>query len=248
MKRNLLYFICPFKHQDEWRQNVAELFQYLDAFNHRRIVTISQGKGIENAGEVQKMFEGKRIEFIEVENDPILCETRPFVRMLNEVQSVHAQEISFYAHAKGVSYERGSSYLRNIQLWRRAMYYFCLNDMRQIDSVMQHFNCCGCFKRSRSCKPYVPEPWHFSGTFFWFNHQKLYSHPNWAQIKKDTRWAVEGYLATLFEEKSAYCLFGENKKKNDTRSPKNWNESKWNQILSPYSLSVNSMPFNKFVG
>jgi len=84
----------------------------------------------------------------------------------------------------------------------------------------------------------VPEPWHFSGSYFWFNHQKLYSNPNWAQIRKDNRWAMEGYLATLFEQESAYCLFSDDPKNNDIRSPMTWNEEKWRQILAPYSLNV----------
>jgi len=117
MKRNLIYYICPFKDNDEWRKNVQRLSRYLNVFNHRLIIAIAQGKGIESAEEVKKMFEEKRIEYAEVENDPVLCEVKPFMRLLKEVQSIDAEEITFYAHAKGVSVGHRDSKLKNIRIW-----------------------------------------------------------------------------------------------------------------------------------
>ncbi len=238
MKRNLIYYICPFKSNYEWKKNIEELLQYLEVFNNRLIVSIARGKDLEDPSKVKKMFGVKKCEYLEVENNRNLGETEPFMKMLKRVYSVDPEEISFYAHAKGVSPSHQLSRLKNIQIWRNLMYYFCLGNIQQIDTVIKNFSSCGCFKRDFPCSPNVPEPWHFSGTFFWFNHANLFNCSNWSEIRKDTRFAAERYLATLFDSSSAYCLFGEAQKGN-VASPDIFSKREWAKLLKPYRLNSN---------
>jgi len=239
MKRNLIYYICPFKDNGEWKKNIKTLSQYLNVFNNKLIVTIAQGEGLEYAGQVKKMFKVKNIEYIEIENNPRLGEVEPFMQMLKRVYSVDPEEITFYAHAKGVShYHKSKKKMMGIQIWRNLMYYFCLNNINEIDAIMKNFSCCGCFPRWWPCLPWVPEPWHFSGIFYWFNHQKLFNKPNWNRIRKDSAYAVEGYLANYFGKESAYSLFSDETQKHNVDSPINYDEEKWKHVLAPHNLKI----------
>lgn len=196
------------------------------------IVAIAQGNELESAKEVKRAFVVKNIEYIEVENDPALCEVRPFARMMKEIASVDPEEITFYAQAKGVTPSRPKNELENIIIWRKLMYFFCLNRINRIESILKKYPRCGCFKKSNPCEPFVSENWHFSGTFFWFNHQKMFSRSEWELVRQDTRFAVEGYLAHFFNVEEAYCLFGNEPTPNNL---KGHSKDQWMKVLSESS-------------
>ena len=64
-------------------------------------------------------------------------------------------------------------------------------------------------------------PWHYSGTFFWFNNKKLFSIPNWQDVPQ-SRWGVECYLGKHIDVEDAYCLRAGGRSGGDYYQSKTW--------------------------
>ena len=208
MIRNLLYNCCAFGWHDEWRLNVEKLNQYASIFNGRRFIIVRVGENILPPEEVKKAFTFNA-EFIELPNDPVLGECSGFLDVLGLLESHREDEITFYAHTKGVRYYRGIQWLSQmndhqldgIRLWRNTMYEQCLQDPILIDEIMQRFACCGCFRRVQTVGD-----WGFSGTFYWLNHAKLFSRP-WREALPKERVGLERYPHALFNISESHCLY-----------------------------------------
>lgn len=243
MKRNLIYYICPFKSNHEWILNVNELNKYINIFNNKIFVVIATGNKLVNPEKVKKQFNRNDIEFILMPNDKKTGELMPFKRMLQEVYSLNFDEITFYAHAKGVSPKwqnrTNKKYLPKVKVWRNFMYYYCLKDPYEIENILNDFACCGCFHLDENigdtgCK------WLYEGTFFWFNNGRLFRLKDWDSIKKD-RYAVEGYLGCKFPRSLSYPL-------NVNRSSKNLKtlleitHEEWDNLL-PLNLKFSDFEF-----
>lgn len=236
-KRNLIYFVCPFKSNNEWRLNIRELMKYWDIFNGKKIVTVARGDELACLQTVKKEFKDYRsVKFLTVSNDRELGEVKPFKNMLELVQSLDPCEFTFYAHAKGVSpkYQNRTNrhFMKTIRIWRNSMYHYCLRDSNQINRVLSDFSCCGCFKNTACVGLGHPSSkWHFAGTYFWFNNKQLFRLDDWEKVEGD-RWAVEGYLGCKLPESEAYSLFAHDP---DRRGGLMWmGEEQWNSILPDF--------------
>jgi len=208
-KRNLIYFVCPFKNNNEWRLNIRELMKYMHIFNNKKIVVVGQGDKIFDISKVRKEFNDNSIVFYAMPNDKNLGEVLPFKKMMEKVYSLDPCEFTFYAHAKGVSpkYQNRTNrkYMSNIRIWRNTMYYFCLRDPNLINRILSDFSCCGCYTNfknigNNSCK------WFFAGTYFWFNNKRVFSRDDW-EIDMCDRYSVEAYLGCRFSLEESYNLF-----------------------------------------
>jgi hypothetical protein len=209
MKRNLIYFICPLSHTNVWRQNVEKLSRYLDCFNGRMIVTIAEGENCVPSDEVIKAFPARyKIEFLTAPNDKAVGETPHFVKMAKIIESKDSDEITFYAHAKGVSYANPSSSYR---IWCDKMYHHNLADFELIEHIFdQEYDSIGCFRRkSHRVGKDRGHTWHFSGTFFWFRHSKTFIGDWENVVTKDCRWGVEGFLGKVMPIEKSFCIYGE---------------------------------------
>jgi len=102
-RRNLLYHVWPVR-GGTWKWNLDELKQRIDLFNGRRIVGIVCDARSEPADAVQEYLEGHGCEYVVTNNDE-RGEAATFPLMLERVASDSPDELSFYAHAKGVKYE-----------------------------------------------------------------------------------------------------------------------------------------------
>lgn len=208
MLRNLIYFICPFESNDEWRKNVIELKKYWSIFNGRKLISIATGDDLCNASEVESYIDFNDAEFVHVNNSEKLGEVVAFIPALKKLYSIEEKEVSFYAHAKGVSPGKSDEEIEAVRIWRNLMYAYCLSDPIKIDAALSHYACAGSFAKYGTHHLPMPVKWHFSGTFFWFNHKQLFSK-NWKTIENN-RYGVEGYLPQFFSEKEMFCLFGDN--------------------------------------
>jgi hypothetical protein len=121
------------------------------------------------------------------------------------LKSTREDEITFYAHTKGVAHTSRKNTTEEqriaIKQWRNRLYSECLGYPGRIDNILKVYSACGCFLRFHS----KTTPWFFGGTFWWFNHQKLFTK-NWKKIKKDRR-GVEYYLSGFFNVKEVYELY-----------------------------------------
>ncbi len=205
--RSLLYNCCPLG-DTEWKLNVEQLLKYGDVFNGRRIILVKVGDGLAPAADVREEFGVFRAEFMEVPNDPDLGEVAGFVEGLARLESVYADEATFYAHTKGVSYDgKPVEQLAGVRTWRNMMYNHCLGDIRSVESALQGKPIVGCFKHYGSTPPMEEVDWHYAGTFFWMRHDALFSR-DWRTIYQK-RFGVEMYPGTHFDVEEASCLYSD---------------------------------------
>ena len=77
-----------------------------------------------------------------------------------------------------------------------------------VEEILKKYPCCGILKKGYHKKDewcHYDVPWHFSGTFFWFNNKRLFSK-DWKNINVLNRFGVETYLSNYFSDKEAFCL------------------------------------------
>lgn len=217
MIHNLFYNCCPLEWNEEWKLNVEKLNQYANIFNGRRLVIVREGKRIVPPHKVKDAFSFDA-EFIVLPNDPVLCEVSGFIDVFGQLKSTNPQEVTFYAHTKGTGRRRYDAYilLESVRRWRNAMYEQNLSNPL-IDKLLQTYACIGCFRSKKpfpkSLIPHSDSAWHYSGNFWWVNHARLFSKPNWATIPQ-ARHGVEVYLSTLFNVDESYCLYEDDLSRN----------------------------------
>jgi len=202
MIRNLLYNCCPLESgADIWRDNVEFLHRYSGIFNNRRIVIIRTGEGLEPPEAVKELFRMPDIEFVELPNDRKLQEVSGFIETLGKLESLNPEEITFYAHTKGVKHAANgtsSEGLISIRQWRNRMYHECLSAPDKIDSIMKAHPACGCFVRKVGpVRGIVGYGWLFSGTFYWVKHSVLFKR-SWKNIIQH-KMGTERYPSVVFD-------------------------------------------------
>lgn len=210
MTRNLLYNCFAPKWSSEWQPNIERLCRYADAFNGRKVVLIKTGGAEEG---VEGLFAPLGdVEFVHVPNDPELGEVVGFLDALDLLKSEDPNEVTFYAHTKGVKYKQPlERYMVAIRSWRNRMYDECLKDPAKIEALLEEYACAGCFLRPSEAVQVEGAGWHYAGTFWWVNHARLFTLPGWRDIAQ-TFWGVEGYLGRHLPVESAHCLYGEDLK------------------------------------
>jgi hypothetical protein len=213
-KTNLIYHVYPSKKNDVWIQNIEQLARRWQNFNHQRVVAIATGPDCCHPDEVKEMlyFPNRPAQFIEMENDPILRETKSFLPLLQSIQSQDPNEATFYAHTKGTS---TAEFAVGVARWRNAMYHHLLDQGNVVRELLRTHPCVGCCKmiwEHKDPEIDVPYPtkleygnWMFAGTFFWFRNQSVFSHPNWSCIPQD-RYGTEAWLSGMFTAEQAVSL------------------------------------------
>ena len=216
MIKNLLYFIYPLRPKNgsqgvEWRLNVEELSKYRDVFNGRKLFVIAFDALSEDPIDVQREIRSTFPDawFWHVPNDKQLGEVAGFMPALELLESTDPNEATFYAHAKGVSYEDKPGPRERVREWRHHMYRECLGDIPKVELALQLFPCAGCFKKYGPWNPFAGVTWHYSGTYFWLKHSALFSKPDWRFIYQD-RFGVEVYPSTHFKVEEGFCLYEDN--------------------------------------
>ena len=205
MIRNLLFNCCPMESGARiWRDNIAWLNRYQDAFNGRKLVIVRTGDGIEPLAAVQAEFDFE-VEFIELPNDPEIGESAGFIPVLGRLESVREDEVIFYAHSKGVSHpsrKQDPSILACVERWRDHLYHYNLRDIPRVEEVLSVYDACGCFLADVGGEP---RRWMFIGAFWWAKSARIFSHPKWREIGG---WqGTEFYLSGLIPVTKAYELY-----------------------------------------
>ena len=132
------------------------------------------------------------------------------------LRSFSGSEVSFYAHAKGVSpryHAPDGLQIGRIRRWRDFMYRFCLEAFPRdaLDKILRRAACAGTlkrFKHYRQEQGRPPCPWHYSGNFYWFHHAYFFPTPGALDLGP-SRFALERHLGELFPSDQAYCFAGD---------------------------------------
>lgn len=217
MLRNLLYNCCPLiGAEDITRDNIEWLCKYASTFNNRKLVLIKTGAECEDPEVIRPLFAAFSPEFMLHPNDRLVGETAGFIETLELLESKREDEITFYAHSKGVSERRRSTERSKLmsKQWRDTMYRECLSQPAKIDEIMSKYAACGCYLARSTINrkdhkifniKYVQhDEWNFEGNFWWVNN-RLFACPTWRNILP-ARYGVEVYLSSLFDYEAAYQL------------------------------------------
>ncbi len=213
--RNLIYHIYPVKKNEElWRWHVSEILKRKHIFNGRKIISIATDGLSSTKKEVEDAF-GDEFEFVHVLNSKNKGEASSFIHLLQKIISSNTDEITFYAHAKGVSYlsnkkKIGASIWHEpevIKHWSDQMYKVNLDHIELVDKALESHGTCGSFRRNQKLGGISNNGWYYSGAFFWFRNLFV-QKKNWKNINK-TKIAAEAWPGTLFSVNEAACLFGD---------------------------------------
>lgn len=211
--RNLIYHICPLPNTS-WLWNVEQLAKRWPVFNGRKYLVVAEGKGLTPVSKIETILTeilplDSNTEIYSYPNDPVARETATFSFLMHQVANQNSNEITFYGHTKGTTRSKEMpSRQKAIKLWTAAMYHHDLDRIPEIELLLQTHACAGSFKRYGRFKNFPRNSlWHYSGTFFWFRHDKLFTR-KW-DIAPKHRYGTEAYLSLLFHKSEAGCIFGD---------------------------------------
>ena len=200
-RRHLLYHLWPVR-GSTWRWNVAQLLQRIDLFNGQRLVAVVHDERTEDAAEVRAAFAGHGVSLIEQPNHP-QGESDTFPRMLAELAREGPDDLSFYAHAKGVKYE--PQWPPAVRRWAEVQYAVALDHWPTVRAHLERHAMTGLLRRlGRFANHGHVGDWHYSGTFFWFRHDAVFRRA-WQEVPR-FYGGVEAWPGTLFTAQETSCL------------------------------------------
>ena len=134
-------------------------------------------------------------------NSPTLGESISFRDLMKQVESSNTNEYTFYCHTKGISKANDDN--SSIAVWVELMYKYCLCN---IDVMILSGKIFGGAIRSFNLFPKGNSPpWHFTGTFYWFNHL-LFRNPNIYSLMLDDYYATEMFPGYIVKVENSICF------------------------------------------
>jgi hypothetical protein len=204
-KTNLIFF-CYLKNNNfidkSLMSHINALKYYCDVFNGDKIIYISCDSKIENKDEICNLFSflgNPKIRF--VSNFSELRESKYFLEQINQINDLNS--FTFYAHAKGATYDENNAPLQN---WITAMYFFNLDKLylnKNLKILDENKTFAGTLRKDLKCPPWVISDWHYSGTFFWFNTKKLFDKN--FDFYREGRYEVESFPGNHSDISESYC-------------------------------------------
>lgn len=211
MKHNLLYHIAPIPGTN-YKWNIQQLVRRFHIFNGIRLIAIAEDKGFDSFDSVCDMFPTKGDKtatiFLSLSNNKKNREAESFPLLMDTLEKLVEPKpsITFYGHTKGTTRKFNAA----VRLWTKKLYEFNLDRIDEVEKKLsEDFKCAGAFKRYGKFANMNPNSsWHYSGTFFWFRQDNVFSLM-WKQLFKQHRYGVEELLGLLFNSEEAYCIAGD---------------------------------------
>jgi hypothetical protein len=207
--RNLMMHLWPVSGYGAWQWNCDQLLKRASLFNGRRIISIATGPDTDSADAVKEYLKDFTNEFYVFKNNNRLREVVTHQHMLGKLQSTNPGEVTFSCHGKCVRHKistnnSGSTVFR----WTQAMYETCLDNWQAVENALKTHAMAGSFKRYGLFRLPGNHAWHYSGTFYWFRHDEVFTR-NWRTT--DRRFfGTESWPGRLFSPDQAACLFMDN--------------------------------------
>lgn len=201
--RHLLYHVAPFRGNGNWQRCVQQLLRRIELFNGHRVVAIAtHPRRMDRPGEVRALFAGKVHEFIELPNDPDLREVATFEALFERVENVNPAHATLWCHAKGVTHPEGHPTHR----WTQMLEETYLDYWPWVAELLTRHPVAGSFLKHGPCWMGASRSdWHYSGSWFWFRHDALFSR-QWREI--DRFWSgIEPYPSLHFSFRQAGKIF-----------------------------------------
>lgn len=169
--KNLIFHVWPNK-RGLWRMSISDIMSRIDMFNGKVCVGIAIDSDAEDPEEVVKAFDG-RIDEVFVSENKGDGEMHSFPKLLQSVESVDDQHVTFYCHSKATQYDVRSELSVCGQLWGDVMRETCLDYWDIVESTLETKAMAGSFKKVGFSFPGIPSDWHYSGTHYWFRNKDV---------------------------------------------------------------------------
>lgn len=216
--KNLMMHVYPLKDNDVWKWNIQQIGERIDLFNGKIIIAVATDKeNTHNFDLVFQEFQKNNIhvdKYINIENDKSLREVATFIPMLTCLKSTNSQEVTFSCHTKGVTHDIDSLPVE----WAETMYHVCLDDWYSVKNALECYSMVGAFRRFGDFDRPENNKWHYSGTFYWFRNDDVFSR-DWQSIDKE--WiGTEAWPGRMFKPEECACIFMDESK--DLYREENW--------------------------
>lgn len=211
-RRNLIFHLLPVEFNQNWKWNLQQLAMRWPLFNGRMCIAIA----IQNDGRLKTVSADDVIEYcgtLGMEwdavdaryNDHNLREVMTFPWLLKQVESTDPNEITFSCHGKAVTHDEQSITKR----WAETQYHVCLDDWNTIQNALERYSMAGSIRRFGEFQTPGNHRWHYSGTFYWFRHDDVFSTNRWQKIDQEF-FGTESWPGLMFPPEQTACLFGDN--------------------------------------
>lgn len=221
----MAFHCCPLK---GYEFNLEKLAQYVSVFDGVKVVGLAYLPHTDTKKVSAKIkdYLGANTKIILVKNDPFFREAVTFLPIMAELEKRIGTEKSmvWYGHSKGITHTK-PAYAEVTRLWAAACYYYTLSPdylEKARQAIESGFAIAGPFRRVGLQKNFPKQPvdrFHFSGTFFWFDPQRLFKK-GWQREFSLHRYGVEALPGAYFKEKESACLYGDRVK--DLYKPESW--------------------------
>ncbi len=199
--RNLIYHVYPSRANDDWKANLDKLKPHDALFNGKRVIAVAVDSRTATIDEVRDYLAWQRVEYLPCTNDPVLRESATFSALLAAVMSTAWNEATFYAHSKGNTTSENPVGTRR---WRNAMYHHLLTRAEECIEHLRLHAAVGTTRISWPAGRHFAWPsrmkqdgnWMFSGTFFWFRNEPVFSRPNCLDVPRD-RYGAEAWIGRV---------------------------------------------------
>ena len=206
--RNLVYHLAPFGEQGAWQWNVRQLLKRLHVFTGKRVISVVTGSNSASLQQVQDVFgeAANSITWLNFTNDHNLREVVSFKPLFEQTQSLNPNEITFFAHTKGVTKPMNDGV--TVHRWAEIMYETCLDYLPLVEQLLQKHPVVGSFKKIGAYFNPSRSSWHYSGTFYWLRNLSVFRKKNWSEIDQ-TWWGTETWPSLHFNYVQAGTIFYE---------------------------------------
>jgi hypothetical protein len=224
---NLIYFVGLIDRPMLW-YNLKRLKDNLKLFNGRKLITIctighdETSENLSNLSQderedhirrkdelvmkVKEYLDNTEIEYAVIDNSPQV-DTMAFMNSALSLKSYDDNEVTFYAHTKGVRYPSPNGTIDpRMGLWAGNLY----NQALQFEDMEKQlwengYAMYGAYKDiSNVVIEYGPSvEWHFCGAFYWFKHAEFYRR-DWFCMNND-RGVTEYNPGRIFQHTEVHA-------------------------------------------
>ncbi len=209
-KFHLLYHIYP-RPAPMLLLNLERIIRMRHLFDGKMLFSVVQGEmELISISQIEAYLRRRlvdhrpeQLEFFGVSNSN--SEARAFFDTLLPQVAAEDDAFTFFAHTKGIRPERCGNPC--VLLWTHWLYEQSLLSRERLLEILPRFAAAGCFRMRGHPPGQRQAAWHFSGTFFWLNHARVFSR-DWQPLNRE-QFAAEGWLGSLLPLEETCCLFGD---------------------------------------
>lgn len=204
--RNCTFHVWPVKNTRAWQWNCDQLLKRASLFNGKRLVAIAHDAQADHPDAVKEYLRDFTDDFLVFGNNPKLREVVSWVPMLERLESLNANEVTFACHSKAVKHRLspGSPGTTLFQ-WTETMWETCCDHWEYVRELLQDKAMAGSFRRFGQFKTHRNHAWHYSGTFYWFRHIDVFQR-NWRYTDQKF-FGTESWPGHMFKADETACIF-----------------------------------------